>query len=69
MFVPHAGFGSACRGLLAGINAGGGRTPPRDETGTVNVMASLGAMPWTPAESLTALKYFYRDLGAKVWGI
>ena len=32
-------------------------------------MASLGAMRWIPAESLTALKYFYRDLGAKVWGI
>ncbi len=64
----HAGYGPDCWGLSAGINAGGGRPLPRDDNGTINCMAALGAMPYTPKESLAALKHFYRDLGAKVWG-
>jgi hypothetical protein len=32
-------------------------------------MASLASMPYTPQESMAALTHFYRDLGAKVWGI
>jgi hypothetical protein len=64
----HVGYGPDCWGLSAGINAGGGRPLPRDDNGTINCMAALGAMPYTPKESLAALKHFYRDLGGKVWG-
>ncbi len=64
-----AGYGADCWGLSAGINSGGGRPLPRDDNGTINIMASLASMPYTPQESLAALKHFYRDLGAKVWGI
>jgi exo beta-1,2-glucooligosaccharide sophorohydrolase (non-reducing end) len=63
------GYGPDCWGLSAGINSGGGRPLPRDDNGTINVMASLASMPYTPKESLAALKHYYRDLGAKVWGI
>ncbi|HEY0947554.1 MAG TPA: glucoamylase family protein [Opitutaceae bacterium] len=63
------GYGPACWGLSAGINGGGGRPWPRDDNGTINVMASLASMPYTPEESMAALKHFYRNLGAKVWGI
>jgi hypothetical protein len=63
------GYGPDCWGLSAGINAGGGRPLPRDDNGTINIMASLASMPYTPQESLAALKHYYRDLGAKVWGI
>ena len=64
-----AGYGPDCWGRSAGIHAGGGTPEPRDDNGTINIMASLGAMPYTPQESLAALKHFYRDLGPKVWGI
>jgi hypothetical protein len=64
----HVGYGFDCWGLSAGINAGGGRPLPRDDNGTINCMAALGAMPYTPKESLAALKHFYRDLGGNVWG-
>jgi exo beta-1,2-glucooligosaccharide sophorohydrolase (non-reducing end) len=64
-----AGYGSDCWGRSVGIRAGGGRPLPRDDNGTVNIMASLGCMPYTPEESLSALKHFYRNLGSKVWGI
>lgn len=64
-----AGYGPDCWGRSAGVNSGGGRPLPRDDNGTINIMASLASMPYTPQESLAALKHFYRDLGAKVWGI
>lgn len=63
-----AGYGSDTWGLSAGIASGGGRPLPRDDNGTINVMASLASMPYTPVESMAALKHFYRDLGAKTWG-
>lgn len=63
-----AGYGADCWGRSAGVNSGGGRALPRDDNGTINIMASLASMPYTPAESLAALKHFYRDLGAKTWG-
>jgi hypothetical protein len=65
----YVGYGPDCWGLSAGINTGGGRPLPRDDNGTINIMASLASMPYTPNESLAALKHYYRDLGAKVWGI
>ena len=64
-----AGYGADCWGRSAGVNAGGGRAVPRDDNGTINVMASLASMPYTPAESMAALRHFYRDLGPKIWGI
>jgi hypothetical protein len=63
------GYGADTWGLSAGINTGGGRPLPRDDNGTINVMASLASMPYTPDESLAALKHYYRGLGDKVWGI
>ena len=65
----HAGYGPDCWGLSSGLNSGGGRPQPRDDNGTISCMASLGSFPWTPVESMAALKHFYRHLGDKVWGI
>jgi molybdopterin-guanine dinucleotide biosynthesis protein MobB len=64
----HVGYGEDCWGLSAGINSGGGRPLPRDDNGTICCSASLGCFPYTPAESLAALKHFYRNRGAKIWG-
>jgi len=63
------GYGAGCWGLSAGINSGGGRPLPRDDNGTICCSAALGSFPYTPKESMAALKHFYRDLGAKTWGI
>lgn len=67
--LKFKGYGADCWGRSAGVNAGGGRVLPRDDNGTINVMASLASMPYTPGESMAALRHFYRDLGPKVWGI
>jgi len=63
------GYGPDCWGLSAGINSGGGSPMPNSDNGTICCSAALGVFPYTPAESLAALKHFYRDLGAKTWGI
>jgi exo beta-1,2-glucooligosaccharide sophorohydrolase (non-reducing end) len=64
----RAGYGDDTWGRSAGVNAGGGATP-RGDNGTITVHAALGSFPYTPEESLKALKHFYRDLGGKLWGI
>ena len=63
------GYGDNAWGRSAGVNVAGGRSLPRDDNGTLNIMASLGCFPYTPEESMKALKHFYRDLGGKLWGI
>lgn len=65
----HVGYAPNCWGLSVGINSGGGKPYPRDDNGTISVMASLASMPYTPEESLAALKHFYRDHGPKIFGI
>ncbi|MCA9259602.1 MAG: hypothetical protein KDA61_10405, partial [Planctomycetales bacterium] len=63
------GYGPDCWGLSAGIHSGGGRPQQRDDNGTISCSAALGSMPYTPEESLAALKHFYRDLGERTWGV
>ena len=63
----RVGFGENCWGLSAGIN--GGKPNRREENGTITCMAALASFPYTPQESLAALKHFYRDHGSKLWGI
>ncbi len=65
----YVGYSAECWGLSAGINAGGGRPLSRDDNGTICCSASVGSFPYTPKESMAALKHFYRDLGSKIWGI
>lgn len=63
------GYGPDCWGLSAGINSGGGTPQPSGDNGTICCSAALGVFPYTPEASMAALKHFYRDLGAKTWGI
>ncbi|HEY3781044.1 MAG TPA: glucoamylase family protein [Fimbriimonadaceae bacterium] len=67
--LGFVGYGDDSWGRSAGINAHGGRPLPRDDNGTITCSAALSSMPYTPVESMKALKHFYRDLGDRVWGI
>jgi hypothetical protein len=64
----YAGYGDDSWGRSAGINVAGGRADPRDDNGTITCTAALASFPYTPIESMKALKHFYRDLGEKLWG-
>ncbi len=64
----RVGYGDDSWGRSAGINSGGGATP-RSDNGTLSVHAALASFPYTPDESMKALRHYYRDLGSKLWGI
>jgi hypothetical protein len=42
--------------------------PQTNDNGTISPTAALASMPYTPEESMKALKYFYRERGATVFG-
>jgi hypothetical protein len=65
----YAGYGDDSWGRSAGINAAGARAYPRDDNGTITCTAALASFPYTPIESMKALKHFYRDLGEQLWGV
>lgn len=66
--MHFAGYGDNSWGRSAGVNAAGGRPLVRDDNGTITCHAALASFPYTPDESMKALKHFYRDLGGQLWG-
>jgi exo beta-1,2-glucooligosaccharide sophorohydrolase (non-reducing end) len=67
--LQFTGYGDDTWGRSAGVNANGGRSQPSDDNGTITCTAALSSFPYTPVESMKALKHFYRDLGGQIWGI
>ncbi len=65
-----AGYNENCWGLTASDNPSGysAQAPYSNDNGTITPTAALSSMPYTPKESLDALKYFYRTYGNKLWG-
>jgi len=65
----HAGYGADCWGLTASDTWNGYRANmPGNDDGTIAPTAALSSMPYTPAESMAALKHFYYQHGHKLWG-
>jgi exo beta-1,2-glucooligosaccharide sophorohydrolase (non-reducing end) len=65
----HAGYGENVWGLTASRGPDGYRAfEPRQDGGTVAPTAALSAMPYTPRESMAALKHYYHGLGQRLWG-
>ncbi len=56
-------------GLTASDVPGGySATSPANDNGTTAPTAALASIPYTPDESMAALRYFYYTLGDKLWG-
>ena len=67
----YVGYGENSWGLTASDNPFGysAQQPIRHmDNGTISPTAALSAYAYTPAESMAALKHFYRDLGDRLWG-
>ena len=67
---PHNYFGysAQCWGLTASdIPNGYSANEPTNDIGVISPTAALSSMPYTPTESMAALKYFYYKLGDKIW--
>ncbi|MFH1197552.1 MAG: glucoamylase family protein [bacterium] len=66
------GYSDSCWGLTASDDPWGYYPHEADETddnGTITPTGALASFPYTPEESMKALKYFYRELGSSLWGI
>lgn len=63
------GFGSNCWGLTASdIPTGYTASSPNNDVGVIAPTAALSSFPYTPVESMAALRFFYYTLGDKIWG-
>ncbi|MCF8246674.1 MAG: T9SS type A sorting domain-containing protein [Saprospiraceae bacterium] len=68
----HQGYSADCWGLTASDDPLVGylahEPTSSGDNGTITPTAALSSMPYTPVESMAALKYFYREQGEKLWG-
>ena len=68
--LKHKGYGPNVWGLTASVSLDGyqAHAPGRSDNGTISPTACISSMPYTPGESLAAMKYLYRIYGKKLWG-
>lgn len=67
----HDGYSAECWGLTSSDDPNGYSAHdiwPQNDNGTVSPTGALASMPYVPAESMNALRHFYRDLGEGLWG-
>lgn len=63
------GYSNLCWGLTAGDDPNGyDAHAPTNDNGTISPTAAISSLPYTPEESLNTIKFFYYQLGDKIWG-
>jgi Uncharacterized protein conserved in bacteria len=64
------GYGDNCWGLTASYSVNGysAHMPVKNDLGVITPTAALSSFPYTPDESMKALRHFYFDLGDTIWG-
>lgn len=63
------GYGANCWGLTASYSVNGYNAhSPSNDAGVITPTAALSSFPYTPTQSMDALKYFYFEKGAWLWG-
>lgn len=64
-----AGYGKSSWGLTASDTFDGyAAHSPTEDRGVISPTAALASMPYTPVESMAALRHFHDDLGARLFG-
>ena len=65
----YTGYSDACWGLTASdIQNGYKASSPTNDHGVIAPTAAISSMPYTPIESMKALKFYYYVLGDRLWG-
>lgn len=65
----YFGYSAQCWGLTASdIQNGYTASSPTNDVGVIAPTAAISSLPFTPTESMQALKFFYYKLGNKTWG-
>lgn len=63
------GYSNACWGLTASDEKNGySAHSPTNDDGVISPTAAVSSIPYTPVESLNAIRFFYYKLGNKIWG-
>ncbi|MDO6433533.1 glucoamylase family protein [Flavitalea sp. BT771] len=64
------GYSAQCWGLTASDDniSGYAAHSPTNDLGIIAPTAAISSLPFTPTESLNALRFFYYTLGDKAWG-
>lgn len=63
------GYSSLCWGLTASdIQGGYDASSPTNDLGVIAPTAAVSSLPYTPTQSMNAIRFFYYKLGDKVWG-
>jgi hypothetical protein len=63
------GYSASTWGLTASDIPGGySASSPSNDLGVIAPTGAISSMPYTPMESLAALKFYYYKLGDKIWG-
>jgi hypothetical protein len=63
------GYSASCWGLTASdIQGGYTASSPTNDRGVIAPTAAISSIPYTPEESMQALRFFYYTLGDKIWG-
>lgn len=67
----HKGYGENCWGLTASYTVNGytAHRPMQNDPGVITPTAALSSFPYTPDESMKALRHFYFTLGDSIWGV
>ena len=64
----HNGYSEKCWGLTASDEYNGySAHDPNNDNGTISPTAALSSFPYTPTESMQALKFFYYTMGDRLW--
>ena len=65
----YKGYGEKCWGLTASDgDKGYSAHSPGNDRGVITPTAALSSIPYTPEYSLEAMRYFYEELGDRLWG-
>ncbi len=65
----YPNYGESCWGLTSSDNqVGYNAHSPSNDLGVITPTAALSSFPYTPAESMKALKFFYYTMGDRLWG-
>ena len=63
------GYSAQCWGLTASDEQNGySAHSPTSDNGVIAPTAAISSLPYTPTESMNALRFFYYKLGDKLWG-
>jgi hypothetical protein len=67
--MNYVGYSADCWGLTASDNQSGySAHSPTNDLGVISPTAAVSSIPYTPEQSMAAIRHFYYMLGDRLWG-